>query len=115
MVSGGLGSMRLTVGLNDFGGLSNLNDSMIQECVPKLIREKYPVPPMAPGQRECCGQEPLPAQTFPFSLLGQIQVLSHPLGCLCALMSFHHWASFGMRENSPKAESGKVPVFMLYQ
>lgn len=80
MVSGGLGSMRLTVGLNDFGGLSNLNDSMIQECVPKLIREKYPVPPMAPGQRECCGQEPLPAQTFPFSLLGHIQVLSHPLG-----------------------------------
>lgn len=57
---------------------SNLNVSMIQECVPNPSESQYPVPPMAPGQRECCGQEPLLAQTFPFSLLGHIQVLSLP-------------------------------------
>lgn len=59
-------------------GFSDLNNSVTHECVPKLIRKQYPVPPMAPGQRECCGQEPSPAQTFPFSLLGHIQVLSLP-------------------------------------
>lgn len=51
--------------------------------------EQYPVPSMAPGQRDCCGQEPLPAQTFPFSLLGHIEVLSLPwalyVPSICAL------------------------------
>lgn len=115
--SGGLGSIRLTVGLNDFGGIfqpkwlhdSGMRPKAHQRTVPCASHGFWAKGMLWTGALACSNLSLLSpgAHTSAFS----------PLGCLCALYtcstainitSFHHWASFGTRKSSPKAESGKV-------